>query len=69
LPELLRGLGVHLLLANLDATGEALTGLLRRGNAGSGTASDHVTGLDDALFQLPVDPDESEVIVRSDSAS
>jgi hypothetical protein len=56
------------LLAYLDATGEALAGLLRRGNAGSGTAADHVTVLDDALFQLPIDPADTEVIVRSDSA-
>ena len=56
------------LLAYLDATGEALAGLLRPGNAGSGTAVDHVTVLDDALAQLPIDPAQVEVIARADSA-
>ena len=63
-----RGFGFHPLMAYLDATGEALAGLLRPGNAGSGTASDHVSVLVDALAQLPVDPAETDVIVRSDSA-
>ena len=56
------------LLAYLDATGEALAGLLRPGNAGSGTAADHVAVLDDALAQLPIDPGSVEVIARVDSA-
>lgn len=55
-------------MAYLDATGESLAGLLRPGNAGSGTAVDHITILDDALFQLPVDPKQTEVMVRTDSA-
>jgi hypothetical protein len=67
-PTYKRGFGFHPLLAYLDATGEALAGLLRPGNAGSGTAVDHVTVLDDALAQLPVDPLEVEVIARVDSA-
>lgn len=67
-PTYKRGYGFHPLLAYLDASGEALAGLLRPGNAGSGTAVDHVTVLDDALGQLPVDPAEREVIVRADSA-
>jgi hypothetical protein len=67
-PTYKRGYGFHPLLAYLDATGEALAGLLRPGNAGSGTAADHVTVLHDALAQLPVDPAETEVIVRADSA-
>jgi hypothetical protein len=66
-PTYKRGFGFHPLLAYLDATGEALAGVLRPGNAGSGTASDHVAVLDDALAQLPID-DPSEVIVRADSA-
>ena len=60
------GFGFHPLLAYLDATGEALAGMLRPGNAGSGTAADHVAVLDDALAQLPID--DSDVIVRADSA-
>jgi len=67
-PTYKRGFGFHPLLAYLDATGEALAGLLRPGNAGSGTAVDHVTVLDDALAQLPIDPTQTEVIVRADSA-
>src|SRR5690242_12554103 len=35
--------GFHPLLCFLDATGEALAGPLRPGNAGSNTAADHVT--------------------------
>ena len=45
-PTYTRGFGFHPLLAYLDATGEALAGVLRRGNAGSGTAADHVSVLD-----------------------
>ncbi len=44
-----------------DGTGEPVAGLLRRGNAGSNTASDHVTVLDAALTQIPTHlrkPDE-----------
>lgn len=67
-PTWKRGFGFHPLLAYLDATGEALAGVLRAGNAGSGTASDHIDVLADALAQLPIDPTECEVIVRSDSA-
>jgi hypothetical protein len=67
-PTYKRGFGFHPLNAYLDATGEALAGLLRPGNAGSGTAADHITVLDDALAQLPVDPAAREVIVRTDSA-
>jgi hypothetical protein len=67
-PTYKRGFGFHPLTAFLDATGEALAAKLRPGNAGSGTATDHVEVLDAALFQLPVDPHEQEVIARADSA-
>jgi hypothetical protein len=67
-PTYKRGFGFYPLLAFLDATGEPLAGLLRPGNAGSGTAADHVTVRDAALAQLPVDPHAQEVIVRADSA-
>jgi len=71
--------GFHPLLAFADrpevAGGEALAGLLRPGNAGSNTATDHVTVLDMALAQLPEharprpgDPDSPRVLARSDSA-
>ena len=64
-----RGFGFYPLVAYLDATGEALAALLRRGNAGSGTAADHVCVLEASLAQLPVDPRSHEVIVRTDSGS
>jgi len=67
-PTYKRGFGFYPLLAYLDATGEALAGMLRPGNAGLGTAADHVAVLEAALSQLPVDPTASEVIVRTDSA-
>jgi hypothetical protein len=67
-PTWKRGFGFHPLLAYLDATGEALAGVLRAGNAGSGTATDYVAVLGDALVQLPIDATTTEVIVRSDSA-
>ena len=67
-PTYNRGFGFHPLLAFLDTTGEALAAKLRPGNAGSGTATDHVEVLDAALVQLPVDPAAVEVIARADSA-
>lgn len=63
-----RGFGFHPLLAFLDATGEALAGILRPGNAGSNTTADHVSLLAMALTQLPVDPAQVEVVARADSA-
>ena len=67
-PTYKRGFGFHPLLAYLDATGEALAGVLRPGNAGSGTATDHIAVLDDALDQLPINPADVEVIARADTA-
>jgi hypothetical protein len=63
-PNYKKGFGFHPILAYLDATGEALAGLLRPGNAGSATAADHAAVLDDALDQQPVDPAHVEVIER-----
>jgi len=68
-PTYKRGFGHHPLLAFLDATGEALAGILRPGNAGSNTTADHVALLAMALAQLPVDPDHVEVVARADSAA
>jgi hypothetical protein len=61
--------GYHPLLCFLDATGEALAGMLRAGNAGSNTAADHVTVLGEALQQIP-EPHRygSPILIRSDSA-
>jgi hypothetical protein len=64
-----RGFGFHPLLVFLDATDEALTGMLRPGNAGSNTATDHINLLSAALAQLPVDPHDVEVIARADSGA
>ena len=61
------GYGFYPLLATWDATGEPLAIQLRPGNAGSGTAVDHIQLLDAALAQLPVDPATETVIVRTDS--
>jgi hypothetical protein len=66
-PTRKHGFGFYPLLAFLDATGEALAGLLRAGNAGSGTAADHLQVLDAALRQLPVDPAKQQVICRTDA--
>lgn len=70
--------GFHPLLVFCDhgenGTGEPMAGLLRRGNAGSNTAADHLTVLDDALAQIPAhlrQPDERgqvKVLVRTDAA-
>lgn len=47
------GWGFHPLTAWWDNTGEALAAVLRPGNAGSNTASDHIAVTDLALAQLP----------------
>lgn len=45
--------GHHPLLATCDNTGELLVVLLREGNAGSNTGTDHVKVLDAAIAQIP----------------
>jgi hypothetical protein len=60
------GFGFHPLLCYLDETGEPLAGLLRPGNAGSNTASDHFEVLQLALEQLPEPDLDREVLVRTD---
>jgi Transposase DDE domain group 1 len=77
-PTWKKSFGHHPLLAFLDrpeiAGGEALAGLLRAGNAGSNTAADHITVLEQASASLPPDwrpgphPGAPRVVVRSDSA-
>jgi hypothetical protein len=63
------GYGFHPLQVYLDETREAMGGLLRPGNAGSNTAADHVTVLDRALEQIPVEYVQAlEILVRADSA-
>lgn len=67
-PNYKKGFGFQPMVAFLDATGESLAGLLRPGNAAAFSAEDHVTVLDAALGQIPVDPRTTEVIARTDSA-
>jgi hypothetical protein len=68
------GFGFHPLGCWLDETHEALAAILRPGNAAANTAADHVTVLDMALAQLPVqpkgvDPEAGvEMLARADSA-
>lgn len=67
-PTYKRGFGFYPILAYLDATAEALAGLLRPGRAGSNNAADHLAVLDAALDQLPIDPADTDVLVRTDTA-
>lgn len=67
-PTYKHGFGFYPIVSYLDATGEALAGLLRSGNAGSNNAADHLEVLDRALAQLPASPGETEMLVRTDSA-
>jgi hypothetical protein len=60
------GFGFHPLLCYLDETGEPLAGLLRPGNAGANTASDHFEVLQLALEQLPEAALDREILVRTD---
>jgi len=62
------GFGHHPLLCYLDETGEALAGILRPGNAGSNTASDHKQVIDLALAQLDARALAGKILVRVDGA-
>jgi hypothetical protein len=63
------GYGFHPLGAYADETREALSMILRPGNAGSNTAADHKTVIDLALAQIPAELIESiEILIRADSA-
>lgn len=74
-PTYKRGFGFHPLLCSLDPANEVLSAMLRPGNAGSGTAADHIAVADAALAQLPVatlaeDPEDGEwMLLRGDSAA
>jgi len=54
-PNFKGGFGFYPLLCFADCTGEALAGMLRPGNAGSNTVSDHIVVLDASIAQLPPD--------------
>jgi len=61
--------GYHPLFCFLDNTGEALSGLLREGRAGSNTTADHITVLNQALAQIPdAYRYGTAILLRSDSA-
>jgi hypothetical protein len=65
-----RGFGFHPLLAYLDESREALAGVLRPGNAGANTATDHIDVVELALEQLPRRAvEQAEIVVRTDSAA
>lgn len=59
--------GHHPLLATCDNTGELLVALLREGNAGSNTGTDHVKVLDAAIAQIPW-PHRRNLLVTIDGA-
>lgn len=78
-PTWKRTFGFHPLVCFLDrpdiASGEALAGIVRPGNAGSNTAADHIELLDLALVSLPEaarprpgDPTGPRLVVRTDAA-
>lgn len=68
------GYGFHPMTAFIDhgpgATGEAGTILLRPGNAGSNTATDHITTTQQSLAQIPDLPPRPgrKILIRTDSA-
>jgi hypothetical protein len=75
-PTFKRGFGFHPLWAfvdhGADGTGEPLSCLLRKGNAGSNTAADHIAVVKAALAQLPGHRTGSrpgrKVLIRADGA-
>jgi hypothetical protein len=60
------GFGFFPLLCYLSETGEPLAGVLRPGNAGANTASDHFEVLQLALEQLPEADLHREILARAD---
>ena len=75
-PTFKRGFGFHPLLTFADhgqaGTGEPLSAMLRKGNAGSNTAADHIQVLRQAFAQLPGHQPGTRpgraVLVRADGA-
>ena len=68
-PTFKKTFGYHPMLAFCDNTGEFLAAALRRGNAGSNTAADHITVLDAALAQIPdAHRHGTPILVRADTA-
>jgi Transposase DDE domain group 1 len=68
-PTFKKTFGYHPMLAFCDNTGEFLAAALRRGNAGSNTAADHIVVLDAALAQIPdAHRHGTPLLVRTDTA-
>jgi hypothetical protein len=68
-PTFKKTFGYHRLLAFCDNSGEFLAAQLRKGNAGSNTAADHIAVLDAALSQLPdMHRHGTPVLIRADGA-
>jgi hypothetical protein len=73
-PTFKKTFGYHPMLAFCDNTGEFLAAALRRGNAGSNTAADHITVLDitvldAALAQIPdAHRQGTPILIRADTA-
>jgi len=68
-PTWKKSFGYYPIFAFLDNTREALAGLLRKGNAGSGTADDHICVLDAAVAQIPdAHRYGQDILIRTDSA-
>ena len=79
-PHFKRGFGFHPMFCFLDASGEALAGMFRPGNAAANSGADQFAVVDMAIAQLPAeqqrghlpgdDPDAvvHPILVRADSA-
>src|SRR4051794_39112741 len=68
-PTFKKTFGFHPMLAFCDNTGEFLAAALRRGNAGSNTAADHISVLDAALAQLhDLHRHGTAILIRADTA-
>src|SRR3954453_1875969 len=68
-PTFKKTFGYHPMLAFCDNTGEVLAAQLRKGNAGSNTAVDHVVVFDAALAQIPDQHRHgTPILVRADGA-
>ena len=67
-PTFKRSFGYHPMLAFCDNTGEFLAATLRRGNAGSNTAADHIEVLDAAVRSCPKHRHGTPILIRADTA-
>ena len=63
-----RGFGFHPMLCYLDESEEALSGILRRGNATANDSADNIEVLEMALKQLPKSKKPQRILVRADSS-